>query len=322
MKFKVLIIGAIFAFTVGTSHAGKKEEVTFVSGLLQLSGTVLLPKGDGPFPAVVFLHGSGESTRDQNLWRAKKFVKQGYIALIYDKRGTGESEGTKDDWRFFSFDSLAQDAVAAIDYLKTRPDVKKEKIGLLAASQSGWVAPLAATKSRDISFLVIISASVSTVAEDRLFERAARLTSEGFSQSEVEEATQMQKLDQDLTRDNSRYEEFKALWKINKEKSWFPRVYLSEYFLQEPSSNAYRNWYKSVIDFDPVPLLKQSTTPILWLYGDASLDRFGPVEKSIERIDVLKELGKNYKLIQYNDADHNLKGADYFPDIFSWLKNL
>ncbi|MEO9485103.1 MAG: CocE/NonD family hydrolase [Ekhidna sp.] len=320
MKFKGLLIGALLVLIVSVCYATKKEEIAFVSGDLRLSGTVMLPKGKGPFPAVVFLHGSGESTRDQNIWRAKKFVKNGYIALVYDKRGTGESQGTKDDWRYFSFDSLAQDAIAAIDYLKTRSDVKAQKIGIVAASQSGWVAPIVANKSNDVSFLIMISASVSTVAEDRLFERATRLANEGFNKMEVAEATEMQKLDQELTRNHSRHEEFKQLWEKNKNKAWFSRVYVSEYFLEEPSSNAYRSWFKTLIDFDPVPLLEATNIPILWLFGDSQLDRFGPVEQSLKRINMLVDSGKNFQSIQYPGSDHNLKGTDYFSDIFSWLQ--
>lgn len=322
MKINELIIAMLLTCTVGGCYAINKEEVTFQSGSLRLAGTVLLPKGEGPFPSVVFLHGSGESTREQNEWRAKKFVKQGYIALIYDKRGTGESEGVEDDWRYFSFDSLAQDAIAAVDYLKTRNDVNQQHIGIVAASQSGWVAPLAASRSKDISFMVVISASVSTVAEDRLFERAARLKKEGFSNDEVSEATEMQMLDQAVTRDHSNHTEFKELWEKNKNKRWFPRVYISDYFLNDPTTNPYRNWYKQVIDFDPLPLLNKIDIPILWLFGDPVLDRFGPVQKSIERLNELKTKGKRYTIIQYQHADHNLKGADYLNDIFEWLRGM
>lgn len=321
MKFKGLIFILQVAF-VCSAYASPKKEVTFQSGSVELSGTLMLPKGTGPFPALVFLHGSGASTRDQNAWRAKKLVKQGYAALIFDKRGAGKSTGSEADWRYFSFDSLATDAIAAVNFLKNQREIIPDKIGLVAASQSGWVAPLAASSSGDIAFMVIISASVSTVAEDRLFERAARLRKEGFSKAQVSEATSMQELDQEVTRDHSNFPEFQTLWLENEDKDWFPRVYPSKYFLQDPSVNQYRLWFRNVIDYDPVPIISKLNIPVLWLFGDPSLDRFGPVQKSVERINSFIEEGKEFKMIQYADADHNLKGASYFEDIISWLSHL
>lgn len=298
----------------------KKEEVTFKSGRLILSGTILIPKGSGPFPAVVFLHGSGAATRDQNKWRAKQFARQGYVSLIFDKRGTGSSQGSEADWKYFSFDSLAQDAVAATEYLLSRKEVDPSNIGLIAASQSGWVAPIAATKPARISFMIIISASVSTVAEDRIFERSERLKREGFSESDRSEVALMQKLDHEVTRDSSRFPEFQTMWQEFGSRTWFPRVYPSEYFLQDPTKNAYRQWFKTIIDFDPMPFIASMGIPTLWLFGDPALDRFGPVQKSMDRINEQITEGKPFQLKQYKGADHNLNGADYFEDVFEWLK--
>lgn len=300
----------------------KKEAITFKSGTLTLSGTVLIPKGSGPFPAVVFLHGSGPDTRDQNRWRAKKFTRQGYVSLIFDKRGTGFSQGSEQDWRYFSFDSLAQDAIAAVDYLHSRQEVDPTQIGLIAASQSGWVAPIASTKSNRISFMVIISGSVSTVAEDRIFERGERLKREGFNEVDRSEVKEMQNLDHAVTRDHSRFPEFQSLWRKYESRAWFPRVYPSEYFLQAPEENAYRQWFKRVIDFDPLPIIASLEVPTLWLYGDPELDRFGPVKESVRRIDQLITTGKPFLLKQYDGADHNLNGSDYFEDIFEWLERI
>ncbi len=297
----------------------KKESVSFQSGSHRLSGTALIPKGPGPFPAVVFLHGSGAATRDQNKWRAKKFTQQGYISLIFDKRGAGESQGSEEDWRYFSFDSLAQDAIAAVDYLCARKDVNPDQIGLIAASQSGWVAPIAAVKSKRISFMILISASVSTVAEDRIFERSERLKHEGFNTTQRSEVMLMQKLDHNVTRNPERFPEFETLWTQNQSKAWFPRVYPSDYFLQDPASSVYRKWFRNVLDFDPVPFFETLKIPIFWLFGDPALDRFGPVEKSVEQVNNLIASGKPFQLIQYEGADHNLKGAAYFEDMFDWL---
>jgi len=70
------------------------ERIRFSSGNIKLAGSLALPEGEGPFPAIVFVHGSGRATRHRfNRW-ATYFEERGIASLRYDKRGTGFSEGT------------------------------------------------------------------------------------------------------------------------------------------------------------------------------------------------------------------------------------
>ncbi len=115
---------------------------------------------------------SGVETRDNSRYSAEWLVSIGYAVLIYDKRGTGKSDGDKKSINFFSIDDLSDDLVAGINYLSK---LDKTKIGIHATSQGGWVATLATLKTNLISFMIVRSASVSTVGEDRIFERSARL---------------------------------------------------------------------------------------------------------------------------------------------------
>jgi pimeloyl-ACP methyl ester carboxylesterase len=300
------MLGAL-VLTIVLLGCGGGEEVNFTNGDVTLSGTLLRPNTDGRVPAVVLIHGSGESDRNDLEYYAKIFVRNGFAALVHDKRGVGKSEGSPDAWRYFSFDELAGDAAAAVRCLSERDDIDANRIGLFGASQGGWVAPLAATES-NVAFMVLLSPSISTVAEDRLFERAARLKKEGFTDSEIQEVTEMQRVDQELTRSGEGFDRFARLWDQNKDKRWFRRVYLGD----EPAAaeDEWRRWYRTILDFDPVPLLEQLSIPVLCFFGDPDHDRFGPVRESVERLEKLKQSGKQIQTVVFDGADHNLRMVD------------
>ena len=233
----------------------KREDVRFQSGELTLAGTLFRPRAGERLPAVVLIHGSGAADRRSMSEFARALASHGMAALAYDKRGVGESQGDPEEWKRFNFDHLAQDAVAAFNLLSERTDIDPERIGFLGASQGGWVAPLAASREPRAAFLILVSASVTTVGEDRLFERAARLQQEGFAPHEIEEVRTMQIVDDDVTRSGARYDEFCQLWNANKTKRWFSRVYLDSE--PTPPNHPWREWYRTVIDFNPVPILER-----------------------------------------------------------------
>src|SRR5262249_61237218 len=126
-----------------------REDVRFRSGDIQLTGIVMGPRRKGKHPAIVLVHGSGAENREYMLPWARFLIRQGMVVLGYDKRGVGGSTG---DWNTASFDDLAGDVVAAVEYLKKRSDIDPAQIGLLGISQAGWIMPLAAVWSKDIAF--------------------------------------------------------------------------------------------------------------------------------------------------------------------------
>jgi len=148
------------------------EDVEFVSHGTTLSGSVVLPR-NGPIRAgVVFVHGSGKQTR-QMAW-AERFARQGIAALVYDKRGAGKSGGEY-EWRQNvsekNLSLLADDAVAALEALARHSSVKGVPFGLAGISQAGWIAPLAAERSRLATFLVLWSGPVCKVSEEDIFSK-------------------------------------------------------------------------------------------------------------------------------------------------------
>src|SRR5262249_4048650 len=123
-----------------------EEEVVFASGDVRLAGTLTLPLGPGPHPALVFVHGSGPQRRGAETVEAARFAQHGIASLAFDKRGTGESTG---DWQQSDFDDLADDVLAGVRLLRRDRRIRADKVGLWGISQAGWVMALAAARSAD-----------------------------------------------------------------------------------------------------------------------------------------------------------------------------
>ena len=267
---------------------------------------------------MVFVHGSGPETRSNSSYSAKWLASIGYVALAYDKRGSGESDGEENEWNRFSFDDLAGDVVSAVNFLSKQPEVDTSKIGIHATSQGGWVAPLASSKTELISFMIIKSASVCSVGEDRVFERTTRLRKEGFSEKEILEAKEMQLVEAKISAEDDASDEFTMLFEQNKGENWLPRVYGgTDPFAQ--SLVDYRKWYATIVDFNSVSYLEKSDLPIFWIFGDANLDTYGPVARSVSTVETLKANGKAYTINSYLGEGHNINERKYELSLYNWL---
>ena len=130
----------------------REEEVTFTNSVenFELAGTLTLPEGTGPFPAVVMITGSGQEDRNETVFAHKPFLviadyltRNGIAVLRYDDRGFGESKGNAANATSLSF---ADDAAAAVEYLLGRPEINQKKIGLAGHSEGGLIAPIVAIK--------------------------------------------------------------------------------------------------------------------------------------------------------------------------------
>ena len=321
--FAAAALGLIFlchsSLALAKPATSIQKDVSFQSGDITLSGTLMLPGTEGPYPAVIFVHGSGPETRDNSRYSAAWLNAIGYAALIYDKRGAGKSGGAKKEVSYFSFQDLADDVIAAAALLSANEHIDGTRIGLHASSQGGWVAPLAAAKLKLISFVIMRSVSAVTVSDDRIYERGERLKGEGFSQTDIAESREMQLLE-GRADDPEANREFERLLTANHDKKWFPRVYGKADTMEKLAS--YRKWYTSVASFDPIPYLEKLDIPILWLFGDASIDKLGPIEMSIANVERLKAEGKNYRIFRYGGEGHNIDETKYEKNLFAWLEEV
>jgi pimeloyl-ACP methyl ester carboxylesterase len=242
---------------VGTENS---EEVRFLSGDVQLRGTVISPTTGGRHPAIVLVHGSGAENREYMLPWARFLIRRGMAVLGYDKRGVGGSTG---DWNTATFDDLAGDVIAAVDYLKTRSDIDPKQIGLLGISQAGWVMPRAAVRSKDIAFLISISGAGISPAETTIDQARNEMTMAGMPRGNVEAIVALLKLQYEFARTGQGWDEYaaareKLATRVGKPPDTFPGT----------PDHPYWQSIKRLYFYDPVPTLRQLQTPTLGIWGE------------------------------------------------------
>lgn len=228
-----LIAPALLAacFSACTQHATKptgasleklaitEEAIAFASEHITLAGTLFLPASPEKHPAVVLFHGSGPQSRD--LFTARWFAEQGLAALAYDKRGVGESTG---DFRAVPFMDLCADGLAAIHYLKSRPEIDAKRIGVWGLSQGGWLGPLAASRSADVAFVIAVSGPGVSPGEQMIVYYANELRHEGMSEGDVQEASRLRREIWTYMETGQNYQKIRANLERSRTKSWFAKA--------------------------------------------------------------------------------------------------
>jgi hypothetical protein len=249
----------------------KEEEVSFFSPKagINLSGTLTLPTGKGPFPAVVLIPGSGPHDRDESLFGHKPFLvladaltRQGIAVLRYDDRGVGRSQGNFATATTFS---LADDAEAALEYLKTRPEVDMGRLGLLGHSEGGEIAPLVASRNPLAGFVVMlggpgVKGSEIVVEQTRLLTAAAGATAD---QANSAADSERQMLDA-VMQGKSAGDLALLLVKLAGSGVTLEQAKTAVEQLSSP-------WFRSFIAYDPAPVLRKVNVPVLALFGSKDL---------------------------------------------------
>jgi uncharacterized protein len=168
----------------------RQLEVRFPSAGAVISGTLTLPTGSGPHPAVAFVTGSGPTQRAYLPDLAALLVRSGVAVLAYDKRGVGQSTGRYPGEQATSstIDVLARDAEAAARFLAAQPEIDLARVGLAGHSQAGWIMPLAATREPAIRFLVVFSGPTVTVEQSDYYQSlsGAGVTPQQLSDDEID----------------------------------------------------------------------------------------------------------------------------------------
>jgi uncharacterized protein len=175
----------------------RREDVRFSNGDVQLAGTLISPITPGPHPAVILVHASGPEDREYVLPFARFLIRHGMAVLGYDKRGVGGSTG---DWNKASFDDLAGDVVAAFEYLRTRSDINRAQIGMLGWSQAGWIMPLAATRAKDLAFLISIAGAGVSGTETTIDQARNEMVANGMRPQMIDQIVELMRLQYDYLR--------------------------------------------------------------------------------------------------------------------------
>ncbi|NUT49186.1 MAG: alpha/beta hydrolase [Saccharothrix sp.] len=165
------------------------ENVTFANAGVVLAGSLTLPDRGAPVPGVVMVGGAGASDRDNDTHFPpirRRLVDAGIAVLSYDKRGVGGSSG---DWLDATIDDLATDAAAALDFLRARPEVRGDAVGLFGHSEGGWVVLRTTTLRDDVPWVVTNGGpGMTPAAQDRYSLATTLRRTEGVTDDEVEAA--------------------------------------------------------------------------------------------------------------------------------------
>jgi hypothetical protein len=276
----------------------KEEEVRFQSGGVTLAGTLRLPLARGRRPALFLLQGSGDADREAESFYADHFARHGIATLVYDKRGTGSSGG---DYREESFNDFAADALAGVHYLQSRKEINPKRVGLYGRSHGGIVAPLAASLSKDVAFIINVSGAGVPPYRQVTYQAEAQMRRDGFSEAEIAEAIAYLSQKWAVARAGGEgWDSLRVATQKARGKRWADRVQLAT-----KPEDIVPSW-KLQMGYDPVPALETVKCAALAIFGE--LDTLTPVAETTANY--RKGLGKagnrDYTIKVFPDADHAL----------------
>lgn len=188
----IVVLVTIFWYTY-VYISTPKETVQFVSKGETIVGTLYYPNnGEGPFPTVLVLPGSGPSIRNSLplTVQSKGFIKSGFAVLVYDKRGSGESGGI---FRNEDFENLILDINNALDFLTSKPKVRPDDFGLATNSESVFFGPQIASERDDIAFIYATVGSLVDFASLSIFQMRHRMNSLHDTPDDVDEIITLHK---------------------------------------------------------------------------------------------------------------------------------
>jgi pimeloyl-ACP methyl ester carboxylesterase len=265
--------------------------------------------------ALVALHGAASGTRDHRLYRhlQASLPAAGIGVLTFDRRGDGESTGepSRGDFHRQALDALA--VIRALSELGVR------RVGLWGFSQGGWVAPLAASLSPDVAFLVLVASTGVTPAVQMMYATEQQLRRAGFGDAVVDRALDLRQRfeawvhDPDATAGRA----LAADLTDAEREDWWPLSFLRKR-LPTPEE---RDEWRAEMDFDPVPIFSRVAVPTLLFYGTD--DAWTPVQRSV---DVWRRTrGDRVDIVLIDGASHELEMPDgrlapaYEKGLIDWL---
>jgi alpha/beta superfamily hydrolase len=222
MKAYVIILASILASNYLYSQNRMASKVYFNSGKETIEGILIRPNNDKNTPAVVFQQGSGNHSfegYETEAWGPHKFyiedvlLGQGYAVLYCNKRGLGESTG---NWKKNSFYGRADDAYAAVNYLKTLDFIDPQRIGVSGHSQGGWIAQIVAAQHEDIAFVIALAGPTVGVKAQSGTNDSLRYMCAGYSGDNL--AKRMKK---DRKNKNLGYNVGKSIGLIGSARFWY-----------------------------------------------------------------------------------------------------
>jgi uncharacterized protein len=282
------------------------EEVTFNNNQahVTLVGTLTLPSAAGNYPAVILISGSGAQNRDEETSGHKPFLiiadhltKHGIAVLRYDDRGVGKSTG---NFKTATTADFASDVASAVEFLKTRKEIDKDEIGLIGHSEGGMIAPMVASNSKDVSFIVLLAGPGIEIRKVLLMQQGLIAKADGVSESDIEkyilpihneayriisESNDSRTLKADLVKLIGQSYEDTPSDLLSSDMS-------KEEVISTQSDKWSSEWFRNFLKYDPASILERVTCPLLALNGEKDL-QVTPKENLSGINDALKKGGNS-----------------------------
>jgi pimeloyl-ACP methyl ester carboxylesterase len=304
-----------FDSTAGYRIAFDVTDTTFKSRDIDLAGRLVLPKGSGSVPIVILVHGSERNSARDSYALQRLLPAEGVGVFVYDKRGTGDSNGvyTQD------FSILADDAVAAMREARRIAGQRAGRIGYQGGSQGGWVAPLAATRAHVDFVIVSFGLAVSLIDEDQE-EVALEMKLKGHGPDDITKALEVADaaeavIESEFTQGFERLDAVRAKYGS---EPWYKDVHGNYTYLLLPYSEAElrdrgRTYnFGTPFRYDPMPTLRALDAPQLWILGADDLQ--APSAETGRRIKTLGAEGRPVCLAVFPGADHGIAEYETAPD--------
>lgn len=279
-----------------------EEDVSYTNEAagVTLDGTLTRPSDGGPHPAVFLVSGSGPQDRDATLFGHKPFLvladhltREGMTVLRVDERGVGKSTG---DPMTATTEDLAGDARAAVNFLKSRSDVDKKKIGIIGHSEGALIAAMAARRSSDVAFVVLM-AGPGVTGEELLYEQTRLLMEsqgvpEAFAERQLGTAKRIYGILKDVEdQDEARAQIGSILREATAHSGQDTTSEASRAAIEAQLDQLTLPWFRYFLTYDPQDALGDLRCPVLAIYGDKDLQV--PPEQSLPAVENALRAGGN-----------------------------
>jgi len=292
------------------------EDVTFYNDKfdINLAGTLTIPRGEGPFPAVILISGSGPQNRNEELMGHKPFLviadyltRNNIAVFRYDDRGVGKSQG---DYIKSTSADLATDAEAAFNYLKSNSKIDPTRIGLIGHSEGGLIAPITVASNSGVAFIISL-AGPGVTGEEILIRQGADISRvSGLDEKTIEKniatnkklfAVLKKEKDNKLAGEKMIAEYRKIL---KKQKSSPEDTENAVKAIEASLTGPSMPWLRYFIITDPQDFWKKVKCPVLALNGEKDLqvaadENLPAIEKSVK-----SGGNNNVKTIKFAGLNH------------------
>jgi fermentation-respiration switch protein FrsA (DUF1100 family) len=290
------------------------EEVIFknLKDTISLAGTLTLPKKDGiNYPVVILISGSGPQNRDSELFGHKPFLvisdyftKNGIAVLRFDDRGVALSTG---DFKTATTLDFASDVESAIAYLKTRKEIDKTKIGLVGHSEGGIIAPIVASKTKDVKFIVLLAGTGISGNQLLLLQQELIAKVSGVPELEIKKSRRINSALFELIIKSNDNQSLKTdITKYLKETSFEidPKNKIDEKYISAQVNQLISPWMQFFIKHNPTSVLEKVKCPVLAVNGEKDL-QVPPKENLIAIKNALEKGGKKeITTIEFPNLNH------------------